>query len=565
MILQITAARTGHCSPIAVFSTLSRALPRAFFHADVAQLVEQALRKRHVAGSSPAIGSNLKRPLRGVSLYISVTPLQSCVLPLQFRCGLTTSLRRSLLHLLPLGIVLTALLSGCGNGVARAGVLRLPVYGALGSPDPALTNTSAGAFLDSLLYTGLLKFGPDLHVIPELAVTIPTISADGRTYTFTVRQDARFPDGRRCTASDVAFSLLRAIALHSWSARHYLNDIEGAGSLRIGRIASLMGVQVVDPLTLRIRLSHPDADFLQKLALPVASVIDRRVLHRSRITSWLQTPAGTGPFIVAHRDRSGSLVLMPRPHFYGGRMQIRSLVVTPVYSTAAGLNLFHKGAIDAAAVPDGQFGKLAVSSIFHSNPGLNGYYVVPVGIGGDPALEANLNRTALVNVAWPELAPMDSIVPPAVPDYVPAPPQLSPAAIDPPTIGIHRGDIIERSLRDALYRQWGRPRSSNSKVRLIHAFNGLPDPAAWLRLALPHTRSRWYRHLLARAATLTNDPVTRMSGYSRAETWALRQGLVIPLANDTVAYLIKLSIQNLQVTPVGLMPANNNWATVDVS
>jgi hypothetical protein len=55
-----------------------------------------------------------------------------------------------------------------------------------------------------------------------------------------------------------------------------------------------------------------------------------------------------------------------------------------------------------------------------------------------------------------------------------------------------------------------------------------------------------------------------MDLYSRVEDWALQRGLLLPLASGTVAYLVKSSVQSLQVTPLGLMPDNNNWSTVTV-
>src|SRR5438270_154766 len=111
-------------------------------------------------------------------------------------------------------LLMSLSLAACGGSPSHpAGTLRLPVYGTLSAPDPALASTDADLYVDSLLYSGLMKFGPDLHVIPELAVSLPTISAGGRTYTFTIRQDARFADGTPCTAEDVAFSLVRALRL----------------------------------------------------------------------------------------------------------------------------------------------------------------------------------------------------------------------------------------------------------------------------------------------------------------------------------------------------------------
>ena len=121
--------------------------------------------------------------------------------------------------------------AGCGSSAAKArSTLRLPLYGWPSSPDPALVNGESERLLAGMLYSGLVKFSPDLHVIPDLAVSIPTISLDGRSYVFTIRQDARFTDGSHCRASDVAFSLSRALSpdVDSAPARKLLGNIVGA-------------------------------------------------------------------------------------------------------------------------------------------------------------------------------------------------------------------------------------------------------------------------------------------------------------------------------------------------
>jgi hypothetical protein len=92
----------------------------------------------------------------------------------------------------------------------------------------------------------------------------------------------------------------------------------------------------------------------------------------------------------------------------------------------------------------------------------------------------------------------------------------------------------------------------------------LPVPAVWLSMVLPRTTSPWFRYKLASASALTNDPVGRMEVYSTLEQWALNRHLIVPLASASVGYIIKPSVSNLEVTAMGLMPANGTWNTVQV-
>jgi ABC-type transport system substrate-binding protein len=476
--------------------------------------------------------------------------------------------------LLLFAIVVCTGLSACvPSGSAHGKTLRIPLYGFAGNPDPARVSTPSGVWLSSLLFSGLVKFGPDLHVIPELAVSIPTISGDGRDYTFTLRQDARFADGRRCTSADVAYSLYRALlpATRSPWAWSYLGNIEGAGAVAAGRASRLSGVQVIDQLTLTIHLVRPDADFLQKMAFPVASIVDRRAIGRYRSNGWIDHPAGTGPWMVTARERNGSLELAPRRHFYGGPLDLGSLLLVPVANQVRALDLYRKGGLDVAEVPAQQYASMAGRSDFQESSGLDAYYALPAS-GRAPALAAVLDRDKLVQQSTPMLSPLSSIVPPAVPDYVAAPPSVDPVlsadgapVVPKADIQLDRpGDWVLSMLREALYRQWPAGHGRGISIRLVHVRLTLPDPGVWLRLVLPQTKSRWYRAILARSASLTLDPVSRMNAYSQEENWALQQGYVIPLAGGNIAYLIKSAVQNLQVAPLGLMPENNNWALVDI-
>jgi hypothetical protein len=275
--------------------------------------------------------------------------------------------------------------------------------------------------------------------------------------------------------------------------------------------------------------------------------------------------------MVSGQAGNGDLELSPRPHFYGGSLGVSSLLLVPVPSAARAIDLYRRGDLDVAQVGDAQYRALSSRPDFHGSSSLDGYYALPPPSRVDE-FESSLNRDELARVIGPALSPLDAIVPPAVPDYVasslssdsplfgsatpPAPVTLEPSRPRDWAIG---------ALRRALELQWPARRHAGAAVRLVHITSVVPDPAVWLRVALPQTRSRWYRDVLATGAERTNDPVTRMSSYGTAESWALQKGLVIPLASGNIGFLIKPDVSGLQVTPLGLMPENNNWPSVTLT
>jgi hypothetical protein len=264
-------------------------------------------------------------------------------------------------------------------------------------------------------------------------------------------------------------------------------------------------------------------------------------------------------------------MLTPRPHFYGGHLGFRSLNLVRVRDYASGLSLYRKGSLDAARVPDVLSQSLSSHSDFHQSDGLDAYYALAAA-GAARALAAVLDRDTLVQHTSAGLSALSGIVPPAIPDYVSSPagadpaPQGGAAGIPAIRLEVPVHDPVAAQLRAALARQWPVARLGGTVIQLIHASYLLPDPGIWLRRLVPHRmQTTTYRSVLRRAARLTNDPVTRMSLYSEDEDWALQNGFVIPLASGSVSYLIKSRVQGLQVTPMGIMPDNNNWTSVEVS
>jgi ABC-type oligopeptide transport system substrate-binding subunit len=329
---------------------------------------------------------------------------------------------------------------------------------------------------------------------------------------------------------------------------------------------------VRDGLTVQIRLVQPDADFLGKLSLPIAYIVDRRAVELIRSGQWIGRPTGTGPWMVEARDADGSLELVPRRHFYDSSLQLRSLLLMVVPNQQRALELYRKGVLDAAQVPDQQYGQLSSRPDFHHSTALDAYYALPID-SSVQVLAAILDRDKLAQDATPAISALSAIVPPAVPDYVASPPTIDPPPSSSGSVDLPRVNIVPRgrldwtmaTLRQALYRQWPATKHGSLDIVIVHATSLLPVPSVWLRLVLAQTQSQWFRNILRRSGGLTNDPVERMSAYSREENWAIQTGLIVPLASRNIAYLVKSAVGSLQVTPVGIMPENNTWSSITIT
>lgn len=199
-------------------------------------------------------------------------------------------------------------------------------------PDPVSDHVANG-FLFAEVYSGIMRpsFDDDTLVDLDLAVSYDT-SADGLTYTFKLREDARFSDGTPLTSQDVKWSWERALQpeLNSFRATLVLGSIAGAVEVARGEAPELYGFKIVDDSTFTIELSHKNADFLWLLADPAASVLKESNVNRwpSRLewTSSDELPVGSGPFrFMALDNFVGKAVLEPNPYYWDMASSIDSV------------------------------------------------------------------------------------------------------------------------------------------------------------------------------------------------------------------------------------------------
>ena len=226
--------------------------------------------------------------------------------------------------------VLAACGSGSGNASqtrAHAGVTSSQsaggwvemVAGAYpGSFDPAADDTTQGAEVNWLVYTGLTTYrhadgvaGEELQ--PGLATALPVVSDGGRTYTVTLRPGLRFSNGATVRASDFAFAAERALRVPWPGSRQFLiGTVVGARAYAAGRAKSISGIRTDDAAgTIVIDLTEPDGAFDNVLAEPALGLIP------AGSAPWRedgrQPPPGDGPYEVRNIVPGQSYSMVKNP------------------------------------------------------------------------------------------------------------------------------------------------------------------------------------------------------------------------------------------------------------
>jgi len=209
--------------------------------------------------------------------------------------------------------------------------------------DPATTHGSG----NKLVFSGLVSLDPHLNLTPEIAETWE-LSPDGKTYTFHLRENAKFHNGRAVTAQDFVYSLERALSpvLFSDTALTYLGDIIGAHEMATGQAEHLAGVKALEQHTLEITIDAPKPYFLLKLTYPTAFVLDKKNVESG--DEWFRTPNGTGPYKMIEWRRFEQITYEANPDFYLGKPPI-AYVDVQLYS-GMGIRLYEAGDIDMTGV-----------------------------------------------------------------------------------------------------------------------------------------------------------------------------------------------------------------------
>lgn len=180
--------------------------------------------------------------------------------------------------------------------------------------DPHLAGDATSSVIINEVFGGLVTLSLDYQPVLDLAESCK-ISDDGLVYTFVLRENAKFQDGKSVTAHDVKWSIERAAdpATVSTTAENYLGDIVGVEDKLAGNTSEVSGVRVIDDRTVELTIDAPKSYFLAKLSYPTAYVLDREQVENNN--DWLEQPNGTGPFRLGTYD-IGELILLERNGLY---------------------------------------------------------------------------------------------------------------------------------------------------------------------------------------------------------------------------------------------------------
>ena len=216
--------------------------------------------------------------------------------------------------------------------------------------DPHRAVRVAEYILTRELFIGLVTYDANGNLVPGLAESW-AVSGDGRTYTFTLRPDLEWSDGKRIDATTIVKSFERALdpSLFAPFVAQLL-IIKNADLFRLGTLPSgeVMGVIARDRRTIEFQLIAPSQRFLNVLAQPLAAPVP---LHRiTELREAWASPfivTGNGPFMTSPRGDRYALKRNPR-FFDSGNVAAERVDIDVLAVASEARSAAHDDKVDVA-------------------------------------------------------------------------------------------------------------------------------------------------------------------------------------------------------------------------
>lgn len=462
--------------------------------------------------------------------------------------------------------------------------------------DPAITQDSTSHQFVSLLFSGLVKLNAHLEVMPDLAERWD-VDDSGTVYTFYLRRNAKFHNGRQVMAEDVRYSLERACDPKRGSvqrAQSYLNDIVGVLARTTGEADSIDGLEVIDDFTIRITIDAPKPYFLAKLTYPTSYIVNKENVE-DKSHNWLSSPVGSGPFKMKENSVN-KMVLEAFDDYYLGRPKVDRLTF---YYRGQQMNLYERDELDVVEV-----GADNIDRVLDPNDPLHADLQIVsqldvwyIGFNSqmppfdDPqvrrAFALATNKEAITSIVFNKtVLPAKGILPPGMPGYNPDLEELpfdpdraiaeltestygDASELPPVTLTVTGADFGETLA--AMYKENLGVEVQVEVVEWGVFLNGLdaqkyqmfslgwiadyPDPQNFLDLLFHSTSA--YNHgaysnpkldALVEEARVEQDADKRMALYREAEELLIQDAAWIPLYHSGGYYLVKPYVKDLVIT-----------------
>jgi peptide/nickel transport system substrate-binding protein len=302
----------------------------------------------------------------------------------------------------------------------EGGTMVYALNGDIALADPSLVSDGNSLFVEAQVVQGLLGLQPGTisTVVPVLASALPTVSADGLTYTFTLRTGIKFQDGTDFNADAVVYNYTRWQNFPSGDLQtdaYYYGAVFGG----FGSASNIASVTAPDESTFVLTLKTPQSNFLLASTLAVFGIqsptalkagnADTAVVSSNKYAQGQlpqgQDMVGTGPFIFKEWVPKDHITIVKNPTYWdsANAAHLDQVTFKPFGDSTATLQALQSGGVDGAFsispldVKTAQSSGLAIIDRGGSCNQLN--LDMNQSVGGQPTIYANKNVRLAISEA----------------------------------------------------------------------------------------------------------------------------------------------------------------------
>jgi ABC-type transport system substrate-binding protein len=345
------------------------------------------------------------------------------------------SLKHSILAtaLLAAGICLSPALSATAlaDQPKQGGAVTVTFKDDLATLDPAVGYDWQNWSIIKSIFSGLMDYKPGTtELTPDLAEGY-TISDDGLTYTFTLRPNLKFHNGRAVTSADVKYSIERAVnPKTNCPGAGYFGTIKGYDDVAGGKATALSGVAIPDGKTIVFTLTRPDATFLHIMAINFAFVVPKEEVEKYG-ADFGHHPVGTGAFKFVEWKLGQKLVLARNKDYHiAGVPYLDQITFEFGQEPTVALLRLQKGEVDLLGdgIPPAQFLQItsdaANKDLWVAGAQMNTDYVT-MNVKVKPfdnlkvreAVNMAINKDRVIQIINGRAKPANQVLPPSLPGY----------------------------------------------------------------------------------------------------------------------------------------------------
>lgn len=297
--------------------------------------------------------------------------------------------------------------------------------------DPAIGYDWQNWSIIKSIFNGLMDYVPGTTELRMKLAKSYEVSPDGCSYTFKLRDDVKFHNGRQLVAGDVKYSLERVLNPETQSpGMGFYLGIQGAEAFTEGKATGVEGIEVIDDQTIKFTLNEPNAAFLHTLALNFSFVVPKEEVDKHG-KDFGHNPIGTGAFMMKEWVLGQRLVMARNPYYYlEGRPKVDKVTFEVGVEPTVALLKLQRGEVDILGdgIPPARFVQVMQDPVLSKQVKQGeqiqtGYVTINTrvkpldNVKVRQALNMAINKERIIRMINNRAVPANQVLPPLMPGY----------------------------------------------------------------------------------------------------------------------------------------------------